>query len=159
MMPQKEMEHYMKLALEEAQQAFRENEVPVGAVVVKGGRIIASAHNTCEQNRSLIQHAEFIAMQEAAEKLGGRLDGCTLFVTLEPCAMCAGAAINLRLGSLVFGSYNEKTGCCGSVADITDHWFLHSIETVGGILENECSSLLTSFFNQQRCKQSIFSLY
>lgn len=152
MMPQSEMEKYMSLALCEAEKACRENEVPVGAVVIKDGRIIASAHNTCEQDKSLIRHAEFIAMQKAAELLGGRLDGCTLFVTLEPCAMCAGAAINLRLSSLVFGSYNEKSGCCGSVADITDHWFLHSIETVGGILEDKCTSLLSSFFEKQRFK-------
>ena len=158
-MLQAEMEKYMELALEEAEKARLQNEVPVGAVLVKDGRVIASAHNTCEQNRSLICHTEFLAMQEAAERLGGRLDGCTLFVTLEPCAMCAGAAINLRLSSLVFGAYNEKSGCCGSVADITDHWFLHSIETVGGILENRCSSLLTSFFECQRCKEAPYSLY
>ena len=140
------MKQYMRLAISEAEQAFREDEVPVGAVVIKDGEILSSAHNRCLQKGDMAAHAELLAMQEAALKLGGRLEGCTLFVTLEPCAMCAGAAVNYRLSELVFGAYDEKAGCCGSLADLTDHWFLHSVRSIGGIMEKECSALLTSFF-------------
>lgn len=148
----------MGIALEEAAKAAMENEVPVGAVVVKDGVILSRAHNRCEQDKSMIEHAEFLAMKEAASKLDGRLTGCTLFVSLEPCAMCAGAAINYRLSSLVFGAYSEKTGCCGSVADLTDHWFLHTVETIGGIREKEASELLSRFFSTKRCKTPYFPL-
>lgn len=142
---------FMRLALAEAQQAAAEGEVPVGAVVVHCGRVIAVEHNRSEQRRDLTAHAELLAMQHAARQLGGRLAGCTLYVTLEPCAMCAGAAVNLRLSELVYGAYDENAGCCGSVADLTDHWFLHSIRTVGGILEAECAKLLSDFFSTKRC--------
>lgn len=142
---------FMCLALAEAQQAAAEGEVPVGAVVVHCGRVIAAEHNRSEQRRDLTAHAELLAMQHAARQLGGRLAGCTLYVTLEPCAMCAGAAVNLRLSELVYGAYDENAGCCGSVADLTDHWFLHSIRTVGGILEAECAKLLSDFFSTKRC--------
>ena len=142
---------FMRLALAEAQQAAAEGEVPVGAVVVHCGRVIAAEHNRSEQRRDLTAHAELLAMQHAARQLGGRLAGCTLYVTLEPCPMCAGAAVNLRLSELVYGAYDENAGCCGSVADLTDHWFLHSIRTVGGILEAECAKLLSDFFSTKRC--------
>lgn len=142
---------FMRLALAEAQQAAAEGEVPVGAVVVHCGRVIAAEHNRSEQRRDLTAHAELLAMQHAARQLDGRLAGCTLYVTLEPCAMCAGAAVNLRLSELVYGAYDENAGCCGSVADLTDHWFLHSIRTVGGILEAECAKLLSDFFSTKRC--------
>ena len=142
---------FMRLALAEAQQAAAEGEVPVGAVVVHCGRVIAAEHNRSEQRRDLTAHAELLAMQHAARQLGGRLAGCTLYVTLEPYAMCAGAEVNLRLTELVYGAYDENAGCCGSVADLTDHWFLHSIRTVGGILEAECAKLLSDFFSTKRC--------
>ena len=141
----------MRLALAEAQQAAAEGEVPVGAVVVHCGRVIAAEHNRSEQRRDLTAHAELLAMQHAARQLGGRLAGCTLYVTLEPCAMCAGAAVNLRLSELVYGAYDENAGCCGSVADLTAHWFLHSLRTGGGILEAECAKLLSDFFSTKRC--------
>ena len=145
-MKELELEQYMRLAIEEAKLALSEDEVPVGAVVVKDGAVISSAHNRCRALRDMSAHAEFLAMKEAAELLGGRLTGCILFVTLEPCAMCAGAALNFRLPDLVYGAYDPESGCCGSVADITDHWFPLSLRSIGGILEKECSDLLTSFF-------------
>lgn len=140
----------MRLALEEARLAAKEGEVPVGAAVLRGDKVLAKDHNRSEQNGDRSAHAELLAMQTAARKLGGRLTDCTLFVTLEPCAMCAGAAVNLRLSELVFGAYDENAGCCGSVADITDHWFLHSIRTVGGILGTECAKVLSDFFRERR---------
>lgn len=145
-MKQQELEQFMRLALEEAKAAFEEDEVPVGAVVVKDGTVISKAHNRCMALHDMTAHAEFLAMREAAGLLGGRLTGCVLYVTLEPCAMCAGAALNYRLTDLVYGAYDPESGCCGSVADITDHWFPLSLRSIGGILEKECSALLTSFF-------------
>ncbi len=145
-MKELELEQYMRLAIEEAKLALSEDEVPVGAVVVKDGAVISSAHNRCRALRDMSAHAEFLAMKGAAGLLGGRLTGCILFVTLEPCAMCAGAALNYRLPDLVYGAYDPESGCCGSVADITDHWFPLSLRSIGGILEKECSDLLTSFF-------------
>ena len=136
----------MRLALEEAKCAMAEEEVPVGAVVIKDGAVVSRAHNRCRALRDMSAHAEFLAMREAAGILGGRLTGCVLFVTLEPCAMCAGAALNFRLSDLVYGAYDPESGCCGSVADITDHWFPLSAHAIGGILQEECSELLTSFF-------------
>ena len=145
-MKEQELEQFMRLAIEEAKFALSEDEVPVGAVVVKDGAIISRAHNQCRALCDMSAHAEFLAMKEAAVSLGGRLTGCVLFVTLEPCAMCAGAALNYRLADLVYGAYDPESGCCGSVADITDHWFPLSLRSIGGILEKECSELLTSFF-------------
>jgi len=144
-------EEGMRLALIEAQKAFEMDEVPVGAVVVMDGAVIAAAHNLSEAESDGTMHAELIAMRAAARNLGGRLDGCTLFVTLEPCAMCAGAAVNLKLEKLVFGAFDGRAGCCGSVFDLTDHCFLHSVETWGGILETECAKLLSDFFRAKRC--------
>ena len=140
----------MRLALEEAKLAAAEGEVPVGAVVMRGDAVLAKDHNRSEQNADMTAHAELLAMQAAAKQLGGRLSDCTLYVTLEPCAMCAGAAVNLRLSELVFGAYDENAGCCGSVADITDHWFLHSIRTVGGIEAEDCAKVLSEFFQARR---------
>ena len=145
-MKEQELEQFMRLAIEEAKVALSEEEVPVGAVVVKDGSVISRAHNRCRAMRDMSAHAEFLAMKEAAGMLGGRLTDCVLFVTLEPCAMCAGAALNYRLPDLVYGAYDPESGCCGSVADITDHWFPLSLRSIGGILEKECSDLLTSFF-------------
>ena len=145
-MKEQELEQFMRLAIEEAKFALSEDEVPVGAVVVKDGAIISRAHNRCRALCDMSAHAEFLAMKEAAVSLGGRLTGCVLFVTLEPCAMCAGAALNYRLADLVYGAYDPESGCCGSVADITDHWFPLCLRSIGGFLEKECSELLTSFF-------------
>ena len=136
---------WMQAALTEARRAFDENEIPVGAVIVKDDHIVSQAHNRCEAEASPLRHAELLAMEGACQKLGS-LDGCTLYVTLEPCAMCAGAMIHLRLPRLVFGAYDPQCGCCGSRVDLGDHWFDHSIETISGICETECAELLKTFF-------------
>ena len=147
---QTEMERYMRLALEEAMLAFDACEVPVGAVLVCGNEIIARAHNRVEREHDATRHAELLCLQEAMAKRGSRLSDCTLYVTLEPCAMCAGACVNAKLGRLVFGAFDEVAGCCGSKMDLTDHCFLHSVETWGGILGGECKALLTRFFQALR---------
>lgn len=143
-------ERFMRMALEEAHRAFELDEVPVGAVVVLRGKVIARAHNLCEAAGDPTAHAELLAIREAARKEGGRLHGGTLYVTLEPCAMCTGAAINARLSRIVYGAFDAIAGCCGSVADITDDWFGHSIAVAGGLYEEECGALLSAFFEAKR---------
>lgn len=140
----------MRLALEEATLAFEAGEVPVGAVLVRNGEVVARAHNMVETLHDATAHAELLCLQEAMEKLSARLTDCTLYVTLEPCAMCAGACVNAKLGRLVFGAFDEVAGCCGSKMDLTDKCFLHSVETWGGILEDDCKTLLSSFFQALR---------
>ena len=143
-------EQYMHIALEEARLAFDAGEVPVGAVLVCGGEIISRAHNRMERDHDATRHAELICLGEGMAKRGGRLNDCTLYVTLEPCAMCAGACVNAKLGRLVFGAFDEVAGCCGSRMDLTDKCFLHSVETWGGIFEDECKALLSGFFQALR---------
>ena len=150
MSERQEFERYMRVALEEAQLAFDAGEVPVGAVLVQSGVVIARTHNRVEGDHDATRHAEIICLREGMAKLGGRLSDCTLFVTLEPCAMCAGACVNAKLGRLVFGAFDEAAGCCGSRMDLTDKCFLHSVETWGGILEDKCKSLLSRFFQALR---------
>ena len=145
----KDDERWMEEALAEARLALAEDEVPVGAVVVKEGKIVARAHNLSRQRNDPTNHAELLALQAAQQKLGS-LSGCTLYVTMEPCAMCAGAMVLLKLPRLVFGAFDERCGCTGSRVDLTDHWFYHSVETWGGILEKECAALLTDFFQSRR---------
>ena len=142
-------EQWMREALREAQVALAVEEVPVGAVVVKDGLIVARAHNLSRQNNDPTQHAELVALQQAQRSLGS-LEGCTLYVTMEPCAMCAGAMVLTKLPRLVFGAFDPSCGCTGSRMDLTDHWFYHSVETWGGILEEECAALLTEFFQIKR---------
>lgn len=144
------MESYMRLALTEAKLAFDAGEVPVGAVLVRNGDIIARAHNHVERAHDATRHAEMICLSDGMNKLGGRLTDCTLYVTLEPCAMCAGACVNAKLGRLVYGAFDEVAGCSGSKMDLADKCFLHSVETWGGILEKECKSLLSRFFQALR---------
>ncbi|OQB21938.1 MAG: tRNA-specific adenosine deaminase [Firmicutes bacterium ADurb.Bin182] len=144
-------ETFMKIALVEAKQALNEDEVPVGAAVVRDGMVLSAAHNIREAASDPTAHAEILALRAAANKLGSwRLSGCTLYVTLEPCAMCAGACVNARIQRIVFGAFDERAGCCGSVADITDNWFNHSVEVVGGICEEECSKILKAYFADKR---------
>lgn len=146
-------DYFMRLALAEARQAFAESETPVGALLVSHeGETLARAHNRCIQLRDPTAHAELLCIQAVAAMLGGRLTGCTLYVTMEPCAMCAGAAINAKLTRLVFGAFDRRAGCCGSVLDFTDRCFLHSVEVWGGILERECSQLLSDFFKNCRVR-------
>ena len=145
-----EMERYMRLALEEARLAFDAGEVPVGAVLVCGDEVIARAHNRVEMDADATAHAELLCLREGMTKRGLRLGDCTLYVTLEPCAMCAGACVNAKLGRVVFGAFDEVAGCCGSKMDLTDKCFLHSVEVWSGILEEDCKSLLTNFFQALR---------
>lgn len=142
-------ELWMQVALEEAKTAVCEGEVPVGAIVVKDGEIVARSHNRTKQLEDETQHAEMLVLKQARARLGS-LKGCTLYVTMEPCAMCAGAMIHYRLSRLVFGAFDVRCGCCGSRVDLTDHWFYHSIETWGGILEEDCAKLLSDFFSKKR---------
>ncbi len=127
-------------------------EVPVGAAVVLDGRVVSQAHNETIARRDLTQHAELIAIQDAVEALGtDRLEGATLYVTLEPCAQCAGAIILARVGGVVFGAYDPKAGMAGSVGDLLRHPRLHHRPEVrGGVLAEECGALLTEFFESRR---------
>ena len=142
-------ELWMQEALKEARTALQEDEVPVGAVVVRDGEIVARAHNLSRQQKDPTLHAEILALREAQQQLGS-LTGCTLYVTMEPCAMCAGAMVLLKLPRLVFGAFDASCGCTGSRVDLTDHWFYHSVETWGGVLERDCAALLTEFFQRKR---------
>ena len=142
----------MRLALREAEQAFDIKEVPVGAVIMKGSHLIGRGHNQMELLTDPTAHAEIIAITAAASFLEDwRLEECTLYVTKEPCAMCAGAIINSRLEKVVFGCYDEQEGCCGSLYQIcSDPRFSHKTAVKGGILENDCRSLLVNFFKSRR---------
>lgn len=144
-----DFEQGMEIALEEAKLAFDEGETPVGAALFQGDTLIAKAHNLTAQHHDPTLHAEMLVMREAYQKLGN-LHNCTLFVTMEPCAMCAGAMIHMKLPRLVFGAFDPRCGCCGSTIDLTDHWFYHSVETWGGILSTPCSTLLTTFYKNLR---------
>lgn len=145
-------EDYMRVALEEARTAFRQGEVPVGAVIVKEGRIISKAHNLIETLSDATAHAEILAIRKAGQKMKGwRLEGCTLAVTLEPCPMCAGAIVEARIKKLVIGAFDFKTGAAGSVYNIVqDRRFNHRVEVLYGVLQDECSELLKEFFRDKR---------
>ena len=143
----------MRLALAQAKEAALEGEVPVGAVVVRGEQVISAAHNRRENDRSALAHAELLAIEAACQALGGwRLWECELYVTLEPCPMCAGAAINSRLRRVVFGAYDPKAGCCGSVLDLFSAPFNHHPGITGGVLAEESAALLRAFFRERRKK-------
>ena len=139
---------FMREALAAAAAAASLGEVPIGAVIVREGRVIARGENRRERDRDPTAHAEMIAVREAARRLGGwRLTGCTLYVTLEPCPMCAGAAVQARLPRLVFGAADPKGGAGGSVVDLLrDTRFSHVVEVASGVCEEECSALLRQFF-------------
>jgi len=143
---------FMRLALNEAEQAFKEGEVPVGAVLVINGEIIASAHNTRELGFDPTAHAEVIVMREAAQKIKNwRLTGATLYVTKEPCVMCSGTMINARLSRLVYGCSDSKGGAVNSLYQLlSDKRLNHQVEVVSGVLEDECAELLKSFFKERR---------
>ena len=143
---------FMELALREARQALEEHEVPVGAVIVREGRVIASAHNQREQLRDPTAHAEVIAITQAAESMGDwRLEGCTLYVTLEPCAMCAGAMVLARLERVVYGATDPKAGAVHSLYHLLgDERLNHQVDVVPGVLARPCGEILTQFFAHQR---------
>lgn len=140
-------EFFMRKAIEQAKLAAKIGEVPVGAVVVKDGEIVSAAYNLKESAKSAVSHAELCAVARACERLGGwRLHQCDLYVTLEPCPMCAGAIINARIKNLYFGAYDKKAGCAGSVVDLFSLGFNHKPQVEGGILQEECAALLSNFF-------------
>jgi tRNA(adenine34) deaminase len=145
-------ERWMAAAIVQARVAERAGDVPVGAVVVRSGKIIAQADNRAVQLVDPTAHAEMLAIREAAAVVAKRrLQGCTLYVTLEPCAMCAGAIVLARLDRLVFGAYDDKAGMVGSVGDIVRHPKLnHRAEVLGGVLAAECGALLSQFFRERR---------
>lgn len=144
---------FMQAAIEQAMLAASEDEVPVGAVIVKDGEIISRGRNRRELGKNALYHAETEAIDSACKALGGwRLMGCTLYVTLEPCPMCAGAIINSRIERVVFGAYDKKAGSCGSLVNLFELPYNHKPELSGGVLEEECAELLSSFFKKLRKK-------
>lgn len=149
-----EHEHWMEFALKEAQQALKEDEVPVGAVVVWENKIIGRGHNQIERLRDPTAHAEMIAITAAAAHLNSRrLENCTLYVTLEPCPMCAGAIVLARIPLLVYGAFDPKAGACGTLYNIvSDGKLNHRVKTISGVLEERCSNLLKDFFVKMRAR-------
>lgn len=145
-------EKFMKEALKEAKKAYDKLEVPVGVVIVKDNKIIARAHNIKEEKQDTTKHAEIIAIQKASKKLSNwRLTDCEMYVTLEPCSMCAGALIQSRIKKLYIGTMDSKTGACGSVLNLLeDFTFNHKVEVEKGILQKECEDILKKFFKELR---------
>lgn len=142
----------MRLALEQARAAAALEEVPIGAVVMRDGEIVAEAHNETVSRQNPTLHAEFLAIERALEALQtDRLTECTLYVTIEPCAQCAGAIVLAKVGRLVFGAYDEKAGMCGSVGDLVRHARLnHRVEVVAGVEAEACGELMREFFAMRR---------
>jgi tRNA(adenine34) deaminase len=147
--------HYMNEAIEEAKKAESIMEVPIGAVIVQDGEIIAKGHNLRETEQRSIAHAELLAIDEACRKMGTwRLETATLYVTLEPCPMCAGAIVLSRVKRVVFGAYDPKGGCAGTLMNLLEEEkFNHQAEVEGGVLEEECGQLLTNFFRKIRLEK------
>ena len=149
-------EYYMKLAIEEAKKAQKLGEVPIGAIIVKNNEVIASAHNLRETAQLPTAHAEHIAIERASKVVGSwRLEECRLYVTLEPCVMCAGAIVMSRIPKVVYGATDPKGGCSGSLMNLLEEsQFNHRAEIVKGVLEQECGALLRNFFRELRLKKS-----
>lgn len=145
----------MQAAMEEARNARGINEVPIGAVIVHEGEIIASGYNIRETSQETLSHAELIAIKKANRKIGSwRLEDCTLYVTLEPCPMCAGAIVQSRIKRVVYGAPDPKAGCGGTLMNLLDEErFNHQVEVTRGVLEAECGQLLTRFFRELRRKR------
>ncbi len=142
---------FMKLSILEAEKAAAKGEVPVGAVIVKNGEVIAACHNLREEKQNALSHAEMEAINTACKKLGSwRLDDCEMYVTLEPCPMCTGAIINARIKTVIFGAYDIKMGCMDSVINLCDYSFNHRPEIYAGIMEDECLAVLQNFFKNLR---------
>ncbi|MBR3909612.1 MAG: nucleoside deaminase [Clostridia bacterium] len=142
---------FMQLAISEAKKAAAENEVPVGAVIVKDGVVLAAAYNMREQKQNALSHAEIEAINLACKNLGSwRLDGCEIYVTLEPCPMCTGAIINARIKTVIFGAFDKNAGCMDSVINLCDYPLGHKVEVYAGICEDECQKLLQDFFENLR---------
>ena len=146
-------EKYIKLALKEAKKAQFKDEVPIGCVIVKDDKIIARGHNLRETKKSVIKHAEIVAIEKACKKLNSwRLVGCEIYVTLEPCAMCAGAIYQARIDKVVFGADDLKGGALGGNFDLYKEKLNHYPQVIKGVLKEECSSLLTNYFKNKRKK-------
>ena len=144
-------EKFMELALKEAKKSFEDDEVPIGAVIVQNGKVIAKAHNTRNKTQNAINHAEVIAISKACKKLKSwRLDDAEIYVTLEPCPMCAGAILNARINKLYFGAYDKTSKTKLLDAIMKDDRLNHKTEVNGGILEKECSTVLSEFFKGKR---------
>lgn len=142
---------YMELALSLARKAGENGDVPVGAVIVHGDKIIGQGYNRREEKKNALLHAEICAINEACESLGSwRLTGAVMYVTMEPCPMCAGAIINSRISGVVFGAYDEKAGCLGSTYNFACKPFNHKPHIIGGFMQEECASLLKDFFAEKR---------
>lgn len=140
-------EKYMALALKEAEKAFTKNEVPVGCVIVKDDKVIARAHNLRQTKKSVLGHAEILAIEKASKKLNSWiLEDCTIYVTLEPCPMCAGTILQSRIKKLVFAANEPKFGACGSVINLFEKKFNHEVEVIPNVLQEESSKLLKNFF-------------
>ncbi|MEY8427196.1 tRNA adenosine(34) deaminase TadA [Lachnospiraceae bacterium 46-15] len=148
-------EKFMKEAIRQAKKAYALDEVPIGCVIVYEGKIIARGYNRRNTDKNTLSHAELIAIKKAGKKLGDwRLEGCTMYITLEPCQMCAGAMVQARVTEAVIGSMNPKAGCAGSVLNILEmEGFNHQVNVRRGVLEEECSQMLSCFFRELREKK------
>ena len=144
-------EHFMRLALKQAEEASKNNEVPIGAVIVKDNQVIAVARNERVETNKTMAHAEMIAIEKANEVLGSwRLDSCSIYVTIEPCPMCAGAIIQSRISNVIYGAKDPKAGSHISIVDLFNKKFNHRVEIINGILEKECSEIIRDFFRKIR---------
>lgn len=150
-----EDEKFMRLAIEEAKKAEKKGEVPIGAVIVKDGEVVSTGHNERETTQKTLRHAELIAIEKANEKLNSwRLEDCTMYVTLEPCPMCAGALVQARMKRVVYGAKDPKAGCVGTLINlVTEERFNHQLKWTGSVLEEECGMMLTNFFKKLREKK------
>ena len=150
-----EQEKYMKQAIKQAQKAYVLGEVPIGCVIVYEGKVVGRGYNRRNTDKNTLAHAEITAINKASKKIGDwRLEGCTLYVTLEPCQMCAGAIVQARIDEVVMGSMNPKAGCGGSILNILEMpEFNHQAELTTGVLQEECSQIMKSFFKELREKK------
>ena len=144
-------EKYMKKALQQAEKAYKKEEVPIGAIIVQNGKIVASAYNLKEKKQDSTEHAEIRAIKKASKKLNTwRLKDCEMYITLEPCSMCAGAIIQARIKKIYIGTMDKKAGACGSVLNLLEYKFNHQVEVETGILQEECEKILKQFFKELR---------
>ena len=148
--------NYIDLAIDEGKKALKIGEIPVGAVIVKDDKIIGRGYNLKENKKSIIGHAEIMAIEEACNTIGDwRLNGAEMYVTLEPCPMCASAIIQSRISKLYIGTFNKDMGACGSVVDITNNRYLNSYLNIKWLYNEECSKLITDFFKKRRSEKKV----
>ena len=155
-----EDEKFMKEAIKQAKKAEAIGDVPIGCVIVHDGKIIARGYNKRNRDKTVLAHAELLAMKKACKKLGDwRLEDCTMYITLEPCQMCAGAIVQARIPKVVIGCMNPKAGCAGSILNLLDmKQFNHQVEVTRGIMETECSAMMSGFFAELRAKKKAAAL-